>query len=439
MSANADAAPAPSSLRILTISPIDYERAWNNRDHNMVRCLASSGCRVTHLYKVLNRSPRWADMIRDTLTCRRRKTESPEARFVRVDPFFNYFAGYRVHLESRDETQARSSSARGRLVALLAPLSLLRDVFFLPCFLTAALAEGRFDACIGFGPWGALIGWVLRGLGRVRVLVYEDRDYEPGLLPDRLRRSYTAWLDRALVRRADLVVSVGQRLTRLREAQGARQRHVIPNGVDWDRFGPAREALREGSVLVYSGNLVPWSGLEVVLEAMPEILESRPEARLRVIGDGPPGYRERLVERAGALGISGQVDFLGSRPYAELPALLRGASIGLANSEPVPFRSFAYPLKVIEYMAAGLPVIGTQDTETEDILRRYDCGLAIDYTPEAFAAAVLRLLGDREEQRRMRENGIRASEGMRWETLIARERLAIEARLAETRSSESGR
>jgi len=416
-------------LRVVTISPIDYDRAPNNRDHNLVRVLVANGCEVTHLYQALNRSTRPLDLLRDSLTASVRARAERGVRLVRVDPFFNYYAGFRAR---SDHDRGGAGWGRGlarAAVLLLSPLACLRDICFLPCFLVAALTQvrGRHDVCLGFGPWGGLVGWWLRALGRVRLLVIEDRDFEPGLLPDRFRRSYTGRVDRFVVRRADLVFSVGHRLGELRRRQGARAVHVIPNGVAWERFERARTSARRGRTLFYTGNLVPWSGLELVLRALPELRADFPDLRLRVVGDGPPGYRESLARLARELDLADRVEWLGPRPHAELPALMEGAAIGLACSEPVPFRSYACPLKVLEYMAAGLPVIGTSDTETEALIERFECGLAVPFEIEAFAAAAGRLLSDPALHARLRANGIRRAADLTWERLIGEE-LGIIAR-----------
>jgi len=183
-------------------------------------------------------------------------------------------------------------------------------------------------------------------------------------------------------------------------------------------------------MLFYTGNVVPWSGLERVLRALPELRADFPDLRLRVVGDGPPGYRESLARLARELGLADRVEWLGPRPHAELPALMAGAAVGLAFSEPVPFRSYACPLKVLEYMAAGLPVIGTSDTETEALIARFECGLAVPFEIEAFAAAAGRLLSDAALHARLRANGIRHSADLTWERLIGEELEIIAGRAA---------
>ena len=101
-----------------------------------------------------------------------------------------------------------------------------------------------------------------------------------------------------------------------------------------------------------------WCGLELVLRSLPEVRLRCPDLRLRIIGEGLPGYQVRLQELAREQGLEDCVEFLGQRAPEELPELLAAADLSLANSEPVPFRQFACPLKVLESMAVKLSPMG---------------------------------------------------------------------------------
>jgi glycosyltransferase involved in cell wall biosynthesis len=367
------------------------------------------------------------DMLSDTVTCRTRSQERRGIREIAVDPFFNYFAGYRQSAEARKAGRTHRVPLRLLLVRLLSPLSVLRDIFFLPCFLYAAYRqpERTFDVCLGVGPWGGLTGWALRRLGKASVFVYVDRDFEAGLVPDRLRRGYTEAIESFGIRRADVVVCASRLLAERRSKKAKVEMELIPNGVDFERFEVARRSDRRGHQLIYVGNVISWSGLEPAIRALPRIRQAVPQISLTIVGDGLPDYVNTIERLIRDCGVTEAVRLLGKRPVEELGEFLAGAKIGLANSAPVEFRKYACPLKVIEYMAAGLPVIATADTEAGDMITRMDCGVAIQYGEDSFADAVIALMKDSATYERLSQNGIAHARTMTWDALLRREALAI--------------
>lgn len=417
-------------LNLLMVTPTDYLEMWNNVEHGRVRHYAARGHRVTILHFKLNHSPRLADMVRDTVTCRVRRSERGGVHFVAVDPFFNYRAGIRLDSDARQRAGdgGGGSAMRHRLIRAAAPLAVLRDVFFSPCYLAAALrtAPRRFDVCMGIGPWGSLVGLWLRRLGRVGTLVYEDRDYDPGLMPDRLRQRYTAAVERCVMRRADLVVSVGQRLADRRRHEAGVTPIVVPNGIDYPLFAAAAARPRTpGRRLVYAGNLSPWSGVDLAIEAMPRILAALPDAHLMVIGSGLPAFEAHLRRRVSELGLGEAVSLVGSRPHEALPALLAGADVGLAASQPNAYRQYACPLKVMEYIASGLTVLTTRDTEAADIVERLGVGRAVPFDPTALAAAAVDVLRNPAALAATGRRALAQGPQMDWSHRLSREWEAI--------------
>lgn len=415
------------NARVLLVTPLDYGSRPNNSEHNRAAYYSRIGCRVAVLSKTTNRSPRLIDMLIDTVTCRTRSQDRRGIREVAVDPFFNYFAGFRQSAEVREAGNSHRVPLRLLLVRLLSPLSVLRDVFFLPCFLYAAYRqpERTFDVCLGVGPWGGLTGWALRRLGKASVFVYVDRDFEAGLVPDRLRRGYTEAIESFGIRKADVVVCASRLLAERRSSRAKVEMELIPNGVDFERFEAARRCDRRGHQLIYVGNVISWSGLEAAIRAMPRIREAVPQASLVIVGDGLPDYVDSIERLIRDCGVTEHVKLLGKRPVEELGEFLAAAKIGLANSAPVAFRKYACPLKVIEYMAAGVPVIATAGTEAGDLITRMDCGVAIQYGVDSFADAVIALMQDSATYERLRQNGIAHARSMTWDALLHREALAI--------------
>lgn len=128
---------------------------------------------------------------------------------------------------------------------------------------------------------------------------------------------------------------------------------TVPNGVSISRITPSPEA--EGSPIVtFVGTLKPWHGVADLLTAASL---ARVPWRLRILGDGPE--REALQAQADELGL--KVDFVGALAPEDMPAALAGSAIGVAPYPAADDSGEHYfsPLKVYEYLAAGLPVVAT--------------------------------------------------------------------------------
>jgi glycosyltransferase involved in cell wall biosynthesis len=295
----------------------------------------------------------------------------------------------------------------------------------LPSLVAAYLTRvgGRLDVVIGEGPWEVAFALLLRSLGRARVVVYDDIDYAPGFQPiSRARRRLVAAIERFGIRRADLVISVGERLARLRRAQGARQVQVIPNGADVDRFAvalPQRGAAgRRSPTLIYIGYLGAWAGVDLVLDAVAIAAHALPGLRLILLGHGTPLDLAALRTGIQARGVESAVEFRGEVAYRELPVQLAEADLGLAMFRPLDLTRFAFPLKVVEYMAAGLPVLTTADTEAADLVTRVDAGAVVPFDASAVAEAIVETLHDSEKYRRYSENATACSKAYDWQRIM---------------------
>ncbi|UUX94794.1 glycosyltransferase family 4 protein [Aquabacterium sp. J223] len=412
-------------LRILFVSPLDRRTVPNTREQNMADECRALGHETLSLTLAQNTARSPGAVLRDSLSWR--VAHSDDGRVVRIDPPLNPCTGLETNLAT-GKGDGGAPSMRRLVVRWLSPLGVLRDLTIVPAFLVHALRRGRFDLCIAYGPWAACVGWWLRRLGRVGLLVYDDQDYEPAILRNRTRQRWAVFLERAMMRRADAVVSVGHRLAALRQAQTGRDVTVVPNGVPARSLLPPRgvEPPPQPFTLVYVGNLVPWSGLDVMLDGLPAVLAEGLSLRVWIVGDGSPPYVQGLRDRVAALGLGAVVEFVGRVPNERIGEWLGQADVGLAHFRDEPYRRYAFPLKVIEYMAAGLAVIGTLDTETEDILARHGCGVAVACEPAAIAQAILRLANDDALLQRCRSQARHSAPAYLWSTLTARE-LAVAA------------
>jgi glycosyltransferase involved in cell wall biosynthesis len=197
-------------------------------------------------------------------------------------------------------------------------------------------------------------------------------------------------LEHEMLARADLVVPVSRPLADYAGLRGARRIEVLPNGVDITRF-PVRDADPPPSV-VFCGGLRPWHGVEVIADAWRLLGSGAPP--LLVVGDGPG---RPVLEATGA-------DVVGEVPHGQVPVLLARAGIGVAPYGPGAPDYFS-PLKVFEYLAAGLAVVAAALPGVVDVIPAGAARLVPVGDPAALAAHVAELVAKPEARRGLARRG----------------------------------
>ena len=183
---------------------------------------------------------------------------------------------------------------------------------------------------------------------------------------------------------------------------------VIPNGVSPSDFSPSPLPPRDGRVpvLLYIGTLADWQGLEVVIKALPKILEQVP-VHLRIVGRGRSRQRKMLMKHIRKLGLEGSVLVQPAVPHHEVPALIAESDICLAplglNDRNV--TQGACPIKVLEYMASSRPLIASNIPIVRELVREDVDGLLFSPNdPEDLAYKVLMLLNDVELSKQLADS-----------------------------------
>lgn len=100
------------------------------------------------------------------------------------------------------------------------------------------------------------------------------------------------------------------------------------------------------------------------------------------------------------------VDYRAWLPYEEMIKVLNTASIGIIVPHPIERYKTNYPVKLFEYMAAGLPVIASAEGESATFVREGDAGILVDpLKPEQIADAIVQLISDRATAEAMGKRG----------------------------------
>jgi len=137
------------------------------------------------------------------------------------------------------------------------------------------------------------------------------------------------------------------------------RRIILPVGVSEKFF------VEEGSDgrpydIIYAGNFSLWKGIDTLIEALAEVRHSRPDFRALLVGahEHQQALFGSLIER---FGLEGCVELQGRIPHGRIPDLMRQARVGVV---PVSYREdgllFTSPLKLYEYLAAGLLVVAAR-------------------------------------------------------------------------------
>lgn len=263
--------------------------------------------------------------------------------------------------------------------------SYLSKILFVP---RAALMARRLHAQEKFDAAWAMMSYMLLPLLLARLnipyaLTLQEGDTEAHMF-GRLRILPFLWLLNRGFREATVVQTISTYLGGWARARGfAGPLEIIPNGVDIKKFA-GENAPHAGDVLVTSSRLVRKNAIDIILRALPLLPQ---EVRLIVAGSGPD--EKKLKALARELGVAERVEWLGYVDHGALPALLHRSNVFVR-----PSRSEGMGNSFVEAMAAGLPVIATQEGGLKDFITSEVAWPVPKNSPEALAAAVKEILGN---------------------------------------------
>lgn len=165
---------------------------------------------------------------------------------------------------------------------------------------------------------------------------------------------------------------------------------IVPNGIDLSSFEKNNNDRKKN--IVFSGAMYYHRGLDILLDAVQEIVKKIPEARFILIGDGPEiqKLKNSVVEK----NLSSNIEFKGWIPKKEIPYNLMESCIGIGPLRATEVTKNALPIKVLEYMASSLPIIAAEETLQEDILKDGENGYFIKNSDDLAKKIIFLLQND---------------------------------------------
>lgn len=294
---------------------------------------------------------------------------------------------------------------------------------------------GRADVVFATSPplFVGAAGAVIAAINRAP-LVLDVRDLWPAAAVA-LDQMSAGWpvraaeaLERYLYRRATVVTAVTRPFCRHIDAIRSKPPPAVylPNGTN-DQFFTEAPGDRAELGAPDGSFVITFAGMHGIAQALPSVLDAAAKANSRLhfsfVGDGP--IKDSLVDAAKERGLA-NVSFCAARPPEEIPRLLRGSDALLVPLSANPlFRSFV-PSKLIDYMAAGRPVLLSAAGEPAALLERAGAGVAVaPEDPQALADAARWLSEHPDEAAEMARRGrsfaatwLRSQQARRLEAIL---------------------
>ena len=259
--------------------------------------------------------------------------------------------------------------------------------------MVAYLRRGSFDVIHAHDLWSNMIGLVAGKLAGVPVIVTSQRDLSH---LEWYQSSRKKWLRRA--QNASSAVLANARMIReglvAEEGLAPDRVRVIYNGVDLDRFhsSPSTRAklfpgMERARLIVLVGNMhTDVKGQPTLIAAAPAVVSRFPQAHFVLVGDG--AKRAAFEEAAQAAGLDTKFMFLGRRN--DVPDILAACDIAV-----LPSAAEGMPNAVLEYMAAGLPVVASAVGGNLEVIADGATGLLVPAgDASVLGQALSRLLAD---------------------------------------------
>jgi glycosyltransferase involved in cell wall biosynthesis len=150
---------------------------------------------------------------------------------------------------------------------------------------------------------------------------------------------------------------------------------------------------------------------------MPAVLERFPDTKLLIVGTGPE--REALILDAQELGLRDRVELVGTVPTRDLPSYYLSADVFVLPSITLKGKTEGLGVVLLEAMASGCPVIGSNVGGIPDIITDGENGFLVpEQNPGAMADKIIQIFSDANLREKFRENAYeRIGESFTWDKI----------------------
>ncbi len=220
--------------------------------------------------------------------------------------------------------------------------------------------------------------------------------------------------EKKVYKNVDKILTLTPKLSEYTIRMGASGNKVelLPSGVNTNMFNSNcnTAALRKGlgisendRVIMFMGTLFKFSQLDQYIERMPTILEEIPMAKLLIVGGGD--LLEKLKMTVVDRGLKDKVILTGFQPYEMMPEYINIADVCINPFQLNKITKDVLPMKVVQYLACGKPVINTLLPGLASVIPDESCGIKYSENIDGMVRETINLLRNEDELHRLGQNG----------------------------------
>ena len=235
------------------------------------------------------------------------------------------------------------------------------------------------------------------------------------LVPYPALRPATKFLERRVYSNVDAILAITPNHARYVISMGAAESKVklLPLPIDTNIFHPSVDCSEvrqkwelgeKDQVVVFIGTLFEFSGLDGFIRQFPQVIETIPEAKLLIVGDGP--QRPKLERIITELGLGKQVIITGFQPYPTMPQYISLATVCINPFLNTDATKGIFPGKIIQYIACGKATVATPLLGITALLPDESHGVIYANSVGDMAREVVGLLESAEHRQRLGQAGL---------------------------------